>query len=65
MKPVVTAGGTRPEWVPLMNAFIRMIRELILKVVAAESFEMLGTNYQMCGIASCKNMILFRKLLDA
>jgi hypothetical protein len=52
MNPVVTTGGTRPEWVPLMNAFIKMIRELIFKVVAAESFEMLGTNYQMCGIAS-------------
>ena len=65
MKPGVTTGGTRPEWVPLVNSLIRTIRELILKVEAADSCITLGTNYRTHGIASWKNTILFRKLLVA
>jgi hypothetical protein len=65
MKLGVTTGGTRPEWVPLVNGLIRTIRELILRVEAADSCETLGTNYQMHCISSWKNTILFRKLLVA
>ena len=65
MKPGVTTGGTRPEWVPLANGLVRTIRELILRVEAADSYKPLGTNYQMRGIASWKNTIVFRKLLVA
>ena len=64
-KPGVTTGGTWPEWVPLVNGLIWTIRELILKVEAADSCETLGTNYQMHCITSWKNTILFRKLLVA
>jgi len=48
---------------PLVNGLVRTIRELMLRVEAADSYEQLETNYQMLGIASWKNMILFRRLL--
>jgi len=47
MRPGVTNRGTQPEWVLLVNGLIKTIRELILKVEAADSCETLGTNYQM------------------
>jgi hypothetical protein len=63
MKPGVTTGVSRSEWVPLVNGLIRTIREIISKVEAADSCEMLRTKYRTCGITSWKNTILFRKLL--
>jgi hypothetical protein len=42
----MTSAGTRPEWMPLVNGLIRTIRELMLKVEAADLCDTLGTIYR-------------------